>query len=200
MREWEEEVVRKHISERVKAVVERAGVRIEGHFVFANGGHSGVKLEMDTLRDSPEELQEVLELLAKFGASLKPDVILGVPSGGQWLADEVAKLGLLEKPAAALERIPGGAKQDFRFRSEADAVLAAGASKIVIFEDVVSTMSSIAGVVKLLDPVVQDIHSVAIWRRGVLLPEYLHGVSPHFLVEEEIPTYEESECPICSSG
>jgi orotate phosphoribosyltransferase len=200
MKEWEEEVVRRHISERVKVAVERAGVRIEGHFVFANGGHSDVKLEMDKLRDSPEELDAVLELLSKYGASLQPDVILGVPSGGQWLADEVTRLGLLEKPVAALERIPGGAKQDFRFRSEADAVLAAGASKIVVYEDVVSTMSSVAGVVKLLDPVGQDIHSVAIWRRGVLLPEFLQGVTPHFLVEEEIPTYEESECPVCSSG
>ncbi len=183
--------------ERVKAAIDRAGVRIHGHFVFANGGHSEVKLEMDKLRDSPAELQEVLALLGKLGKSLNPDVVLGVPSGGQWLADELAQLRMISAPVVALERIPGGEKQDFRFRSELDQMLALRARRLVIFEDVVSTMSSIAGVVRLLDPVMQDIHSVAIWRRGVLLPQFSQGVTPHFLVEEEIPIYEKDQCPVC---
>jgi len=199
MKEWEAHVVQKHIEEETREALDRASVRVAGHFVLAAGGHTDVKLEMDKLQKSPEDLRVVLELLAKFGDSLHPDVILGVPSGGQLLAEEISKLDLVAAPFVEIERVPAGAKQDFRYRDESGERLAMEAERVVIYEDVVSTMSSIAGVVRLLKlgGLQQDIHSVAIWRRGVLTPEYSVGVTPHFLVEEEIPIWTEAECPVC---
>ena len=99
---------------------------------------------------------------------------------------------------ARLERVPGGAKQDFRFVTTADRELAEAAKSIRIYEDVVTSLSSIAGVVRLLDPDRQTIHSLAIWRRGQVKDAYRRGVSDHYLVEEELPSHPADQCPECA--
>lgn len=149
---------------------------------------------MDHLWNSPVNLDIILNLLAEVEGLPHPDVVLGVPRGGQHLAEELVKSGRVEVPMAMLERIPGGKKQDFRFVSKKDEQLAKRAKTVVIYEDVVTTLSSIAGVVRLLNPSQQDIHALAIWRRGEVKPKYQVGVSDHYLVEEIIPQYDARLC------
>lgn len=186
-----------YTQEEVKAAILAADVLQSGHFIFADGGHAQVKLEMDNLWDHPKELSIILEALASTKNLPRADVILGVPTGGQRLALELLERKLLDISTARLERVLGGAKQDFRFCTPKDEQLALSAKSVLIYEDVVTTLSSVAGVVKLLDPAMQDIHTLAIWRRGVLKEGYLNGVTPHFLVEEELPVFTRESCPIC---
>ena len=177
-----------------QAVIDTGGL-INGHFVFADGDHATVKVEMDRLWDYPRQLELIVQLLAQADSLPPADVIIGVPSGGQLLAQAVAqRTGLT---IALLERIPGGGNKDFRFVSPADEQLAAQAKSIRIYEDVVTTLSSIAGVVKLLDPTRQQVHSLAVWRRGQTKPEYRCGLSDHYLVEEPLPSFPPNHCPIC---
>lgn len=177
-----------------KQAVLDAGVLTKGHFVFADGSHADIKLEMDNLWNSPENLDTILDLLALKDGLPHADVVLGVPRGGQLLAEELVKSGRIKAPIAMLERIPGGKKQDFRFVSKEDEQLAKKANTIIIYEDVVTTLSSIAGVVKLLEPDKQIVYSMAIWRRGKVKPKYQEGVSDHYLVEEILPQYDASVC------
>ncbi len=177
-----------------KQAVLDAGVLTKGHFVFADGSHADIKLEMDNLWSSPKNLNTILDLLAQAKRLPSADVILGVPRGGQLLAEELVKSGRVKAPIAKLERVPGGQKQDFRFVSKEDEQLAKQADTIIIYEDVVTTLSSIAGVVRLLSPLKQDIYSMAIWRRGEVKPKYQEGVSDHYLVEEMMPQYDASLC------
>ena len=123
------------------------------------------------------------------------DVILGVPVGGQLLAEAISSEKYADIPIARLERVPGGAKQDFRFVSEADRDLAVGAKSVRIYEDIVTTLSSVAGVVRLLEPDHQDIHSLSIWRRGEVKSVYTHGVTDHYLVEELMEQFAPADCP-----
>ncbi|MDQ5943843.1 MAG: orotate phosphoribosyltransferase [Patescibacteria group bacterium] len=171
-----------------------ANVLTKGHFVFADGSHADIKLEMDNLWSSPKNLDIVLDLLANAEGLPPADVVLGVPTGGQLLAQELVRSGRVKAPIAMLERIPGGKKQDFRFVSKEDEQLVMQANSIVIYEDVVTTLSSIAGVVKLLKPLKQDIHSLAIWRRGEVKSKYHQGIKDHYLVEEILPQYVASVC------
>ncbi len=171
----------------------------EGHFVFAAGDHAVRKLDADYLWEHPEPLAVVLAGLARADGLPPADVLLGVPRGGQYLADRLGGPEWLGLPVVQLERVPGGAKQDFRFASEADRELALDAKSPRIYEDIVTTLSSVAGVVRLLEPERQDIHALAIWRRGELRPEYASGVTPHFLVEEPMLSYAPSQCPVCAS-
>lgn len=176
----------------IRQAIKRAGVLTHGHFVFADGDHAMVKLEMDKLWEHPKELDVVANALAEAKDLPPADIVIGVPTGGQRLA---VKTGL---PMAYLERVPGGAKQDFRFVSVRDETLARGAKSVRIYEDVVTTLSSVAGVVKLLEPSRQDIHLLAIWRRGETKPKYAQGVTCHYLVEEMFPSFPPDQCPVCN--
>lgn len=184
-----------------KQAVLDANVLTKGHFVFADGSHADIKLEMDNLWGSPKNLEVILDLLAQVKGLPSADVVLGVPRGGQLLAEELVKSRRVQAPIAMLERVPGGKKQDFRFVSENDEQLVTQASSVIIYEDVVTTLSSIAGVVRLLQPTKQDIHALAIWRRGEVKSKYQKGVSDHYLVEEIMPQYDAGVCkePGCTS-
>jgi len=181
----------------ISQAIEAAGVFQSGHFIFANGGHAQVKLEMDNLWDHPQQLSTILQALAEAQGLPTCDVILGVPTGGQRLAEGLVDGGYVTGALARLERVPGGAKQDFRFCSPADRELALSARSVRIYEDVVTTLSSISGVVRLLDPEHQTIHSLAIWRRGQTKPGYRVGLADHYLVEQELPQYTPDRCPVC---
>ena len=183
-----------------------AGVWEAGHFVFANGGHSTVKLKMDRLKNSPEAFQKALLMLSQMdgesggSSGPRPDVVLGVPRGGQELAEGLVERGLLRAPWARLERVPGGERRDFRFQSSLDRERALDAQRVYIYEDVVTTFSSIAGVVRLLEPDRQDIHARAIWRRGTVHDEYRGAVRDRYLIEEELPVWTAEECPVCATS
>ncbi len=183
-------------SQSARQAVIASGALINGHFIFADGDHAITKIEMDQLWDNPKSLKIILELLAQADGLPPADVIIGVPRGGQELALAVAK-DYLKIPIAHLERIPGGSKQDFRFVSPADEDLAHSAKSVRIYEDVVTTLSSIAGVVRLLDPAKQTIHSLAIWRRGEVKAKYRQGVTDHYLVEEPVESFAVGDCPVC---
>ena len=184
----------------VRDVVKKAGVMVQGHFIFADGAHAATKLEMDRLWEHPKELSFILDLLARADGLPEADLIVGVPTGGQRLALELVQSGRLQIPFIQLERQPGGAKQDFRYMSRKDESLARHAHSIRIYEDVVTTLSSVAGVVKLLNINDQQIHSLAIWRRGETKKKYRQGVVDHYLIEEPIPSFPAANCPICKSS
>ncbi len=183
--------------EEIRDAIVRAGVLTDGHFVFVDGDHALVKVEMDKLWDHDEELSLVLEALAHKQGLTKPDAILGVPRGGQKIVEALVARRLVDAPLIHIERVPGGAKRDFQFCSEADRMLAENAKNILMYEDVVSTLSSIAGVVKILQPERQHIESLAIWRRGIPKEKYKVGVTDFYLIEEDVPTFSEQTCPRC---
>src|ERR1700683_2253232 len=72
------------------AAVVRAGCLISGHFVFAAREHSLQKLELDNLWNHPRELAVILNQLARADGLPPADAILGVPTGGQRLAEALA--------------------------------------------------------------------------------------------------------------
>jgi len=178
-----------------EAAVVRAGCLISGHFVFAAREHSLQKLELDNLWNHPRELAVILNQLARADGLPPADAILGVPTGGQRLAEALARPSYTRLPLIRLERIPGGTKQDFRFMSQADQTLAHEAASLRIYEDVVTTLSSIAGVVRLLNPNRQTIHSLAVWRRGTPRPQYRTGFTDHYLIEKLLSSFEPTACP-----
>src|SRR6266568_3506156 len=92
-----------------QAIIE-AGTFVEGHFIFAAGEHAKIKIEIDHLWNHPAQLATILELLAKADGLPPADVILGVPSGGQHLADALGAPEYTGLPVVKLERVPGGAK------------------------------------------------------------------------------------------
>jgi orotate phosphoribosyltransferase len=181
--------------EALKKIVLEANVIETGHFIFANGNHALVKVEMDRLWEHPNALAIILEHLAQAQGLPPADVVLGVPTGGMRIAEKLSETYLNGLPLSRLERIPDGTKQDFRFCSDYDREVALSANSPRIYEDVVTSFSSVAGVVRLLNPREQDIHSLAIWRRGRVNDTFRSGVTDHYLIEEVIADFAPDECP-----
>src|SRR6266498_1910185 len=91
-----------------KLAVMNAQTFIDGHFVFANGDHATTKIDMDFLWDHPTQLHTILTMLTAAQGLPPADVILGVPPGGQLLAEALSQPTYTGIPIAKLERIPGG--------------------------------------------------------------------------------------------
>src|ERR1700683_2028658 len=77
-------------TELAKTAVLEAGCLISGHFVFAAREHALQKLELDYLWNHPHELDVILDELARADGLPPADAILGVPTGGQRLAEALA--------------------------------------------------------------------------------------------------------------
>jgi len=163
-----------------------AGVFVEGDFTFASGIHATLKADTERLYSHPKQLQVILGLFATFPCVKSADVLLYVPDG---MREFIKILGHeLERPVAHTERKPDAvSKYDFMFTSPADEELAIHAKQLLIGEDVVTTLGSVAAVRALLSPL-QKVHSLAMLLRGTVDPKYQLGLTDHYLLQREIPT------------
>src|SRR6266567_198247 len=151
-----------------------AGVFVEGDFTFASGMHATLKADAERLYEKPKQLGVILGHFAAFPCVQDADVLLYVPDG---MRQFVRLLGAaLNKPVAEATRTPGAtSKYDFMFQSPEDEDLALSAERLVIGEDIVTTLGSIAGMRSLLQPE-QTVHSLAMLLRGVANPRHRTGL------------------------
>ena len=163
-----------------------AGCFIEGNFVFASGINATLKVDAELLYSHPRHLETVLGHFAAFPCIQDAEVLMYVPDGmRQFMTTLGNELG---KPVAHTKRRPGSSsKYDFVFTTKADENLAESAELIVIGEDIVSTLGSVAATRSLLKPT-QTVHSLAMLQRGVVNPDYQKGLVDHYLVKRHIPT------------
>lgn len=182
----------------VKDAILDAGVLIDGHFVFAEGRHSLQKLEMDNLWLHDKSLGLVLGEMKKEMKKQNFDIVSGVPTGGMKLAEKLVESKSDDEKLIILKRIPGKGKRDYDLLNPDDRYFLKKAKSILIIEDVVSSLGSVAAVVKLLRKFTRvnvEIHSLAIWRREEVNPEYGQEIFQHYLVEEAIPSFDKNDCP-----
>lgn len=157
----------------------------EGNFTLASGEDATLKVDAEKLYEHPRQLDVVIGHFATFPCVQSADVLLYVPNG---MHDFVQRVGReLNKSVAYTRRRPNStSRYDFEFSSAFDKELATAAEKLVIGEDVVSTLGSVAAIRSLLLPTAA-VHSLAILRRGEVAPEYRKGLIDHYLVSKLIP-------------
>lgn len=163
-----------------------ADLFVEGDFTFASGAHATLKVETERLYSRPKELAIIMGHFAVHPSIQDADVLLYVPDGmRQFMTTLGNELG---KPVADTIRKPGAvSRYDFVFASPEDEELAHSAQQVVIGEDIVSTLGSVAGVRKLLKPE-QHVDSLSILLRGTVNPEFQEGLTDHYLLVRQIPT------------
>jgi hypothetical protein len=170
-----------------------SGSFVEGRWSFADDkpGEPPATLKVigERLLDHPFWRPILVGLFAAYPCVQTADVLTFVPDGP---GDFTGALGqALGKSVAYTERTPGGARHDFRFKSPADAELAADAKQVFAVEDVLTTGSSVSAARRLFRPD-QGFHSLAVLLRGLLKPEYCIDIGhnnegPHYLVARAIP-------------
>lgn len=165
-----------------------AGAFIEGDFsgdkAFASGLSATLKVDAEVLYKHKRQFAIVLGLFASFPCVKEADVLLYVPKGMKKFINTLGRE--LGKPVAQTERIKGGDKYDFKFKSLFDQYLAQAAERPLIGEDVVTSLGSVAAIRALLGPD-QDVHSISMLLRGIVTPEYQNGLRDHYLMIRQIP-------------
>lgn len=177
---------------------------VDGHFVFSSDLHSGLYLNKDAALVSAAHAHAFARGIASWILRRFPEatVIVGPESGAVPLMADVRTLRWLMRPTGpdiagvrALKTADGG----FRIGKGQEHFVCN--RQAVVVEDIATTGGSAKRAVEAVRAAGGDPVAVAfLWNRGGVAAPAL-GVKRVFsLIEEEVPSYHASVCPLCAAG
>ncbi len=173
-------------------IFSKIGAYQQGHFKLSSGLHSGAYLQCALILQDPVLSARLCGVLAEKFRSDKPDIIIGPAMGGIILAYELARA--LNARAVFTER---DAKGEMSLRR---GFRVSPANKVLVAEDVLTTGKSVKEVISLMreDGIVPLGVAALVDRSGGLLD--FNGIKHESLIKLNIPTFNETECPLCQEG
>ncbi len=151
---------------------------------FHNGERANNKLDLDRLQLSNPALREkVIAGLGKMAMDFKPDFIVGVPNGANWLAEAVAIE--IDVDCPVLEKSEDGRRMYFLDEIERDYCI--NNFRGVVVEDVSTHLTSVRQTLAVPEIGCRAVASIAVWDRG--RDSERHGLEIPFvpLIKEHIP-------------
>jgi orotate phosphoribosyltransferase len=187
--------------EALQILREVEAVMPHGHFVMKSGLHTSEYINKDAIYRYPAKLQRLGVLLAERFRFRDIDVVLGPAVGGALLANSVAlALNSFLRPGRAAEAAYADKDGDgFVIRRGYEE--AVRARKILLVDDVISTGSSVAGLLLATrEKGGQVVALGVICNRGGVSAEAL-GVPELQALAGTIPTtWLADKCPMCLKG
>jgi orotate phosphoribosyltransferase len=174
----------------VRAMLERTGALLSGHFRLSSGLHSPNYVQCALLLEHPRDARAIGSALAEKVRFMRPQRIVAPALGGVIVGFAVAEA--LDIPSIFTERKDGTMTLRRGFR-------VANGERIVIVEDVVTTGKSTreaAAVVEQHGGVVAGFASI-LNRSGAENPFDAPYAS---LLALSLETYDEAGCPLCKRG
>lgn len=180
------------MTDRPAALLREAGALMDGHFRLTSGRHSPQYVEKFRLLEQPEQTAELCRLIAERFRGDGPQVVAGPTTGGIILSYEVARqLGV-----RGIFAETSNGRREFGRGFE----LAPG-ERTLIVDDVLTTGGSVRDVIEA----VRRAGGIPIGV-GVLVNRAGPGGGDAFglpffaCLEMDIPSYDESACPLCREG
>jgi orotate phosphoribosyltransferase len=174
----------------VLTVFRRSGALLEGHFRLSSGLHSPGYLQCALVLQFPTDAEALGAALAERVRSLGATAVLSPALGGIVIGQEVARgLGVR---ALFAERQDGTLTLRRGFALSPD-------DKVLVVEDVVTT----AGSTRETIAVAQRHGATVVGACSVVdRSNGKHGLELPYaaLLPMDLPTYQESECPLCQQG
>lgn len=166
------------------------------HAVLSNGDHSGQYIQIEALNEHPEKRHVLCRVIAeRFADKNVIDVVVGVPTGGTPLAEEIAEhLSQLfgeTISSVCIKKTHEGffTSQDFTGQN------------VLVIEDVLTTGRSVVRFVKFLYDIGTNIVGVGvIVNRGEMKAYNLGIPRLEALVSLPLQTWAEDNCPLCKQG
>jgi orotate phosphoribosyltransferase len=174
----------------VRALLEKTGALLSGHFRLSSGLHSPSYVQCARLLEHPHDARAIGEALAARLGEMHPQRIVAPALGGVIIGYTVAQA--LALPSIFTERKEGAMTLRRGFRIEPD-------ERVVIVEDVVTTGKSTretADVVMQHGGIVTGFASI-LNRSGRTHP---FDAPYESLLALDLDTFTEAECPLCRSG
>ena len=169
---------------------EATGALLTGHFRLSSGRHSDRYLQCARLLQWPERAEAAGRELAEKLREFSPSVVVSPAMGGIIIGHEAARA--LAIPFLFAERQDGAFTLRRGFRLEP-------ASRAVVVEDVFTTGKSTREVMDMISALGAKVVAVgSIVDRG--LPPDAFSVPSRSLLSLDVPSWPESECPLCAAG
>ncbi len=187
--------------ERVKQILDDAGaVLTEGHFVYASGLHGDAYVNKDAIYPHTEATRELCGMWAEDFRNKNVDVVVGPAMGGVILshdtASELSRLTGKDIPGVYAEK---GEENDFVFtRGYEDFVRG---KRVLVVEDVLTTGGSVKRVIEAVRKLEGEVVGLGvIANRGNVKPEDVGVDSIDALINVQMDSWTEEECPRCEAG
>ena len=176
--------------EEAAKIFTEAGALLEGHFLLTSGRHSNRYMQCAQVLKYPEATEKLAVHIKEAFTGVQIDLVIGPAMGGILVAYEVARqLGV---PAMFTER------QDSEMQLRRGFSIQPG-QKVLVVEDVITTGGSVQEVINAVKALGGEIAGV-----GVLVDrsggKTDFGVKLAAVLEMEIESWENSECPLCKAG
>ena len=169
---------------------EETGALLTGHFRLSSGLHSDKYLQCARLLMWPERAEKAGRELAAKLAEFAPAAVISPALGGVVIGHETARA--LKVPAMFVERKDGTFSLRRGFSLEPD-------QPVVVVEDVFTTGKSTREAAAAVEAAGGRVVAVgSIVNRG--LPPGAFTVPARSLVELSVPSWPETECPLCREG
>lgn len=187
-------------SQALEIMREHRALLRDTHVVYTSGRHGNAYLNKDAVYPHPRAISLLCRALAEHFAARRPQVVAAPALGGlilsQWTASHLHDLGV---PALAVyaEKDGGGG---FAFRRGYDRLLAG--KTVLVVEDVLTTGGSLKAAIEAVRGVGGLVVGAgALCNRGGVTAAQI-GAPPEFhaLINLQLDSWEEGECPLCRDG
>lgn len=168
----------------------QAGVLELGRVKFASGDKANNHLSIERLFEHPLQLETILHRLGDVALRFEPDLLVGVPTGGEKLAERLSDAKYVGVPIAHLVKVenqPG--KKTFGYRTPDDLDLVMSADRLVVVEDFFNKLTSTRGVLEVPGIAERAQAAVGVWDRGFHPSRDTLPIPVEALVTEYIPKF-----------
>jgi orotate phosphoribosyltransferase len=174
----------------VLTLFRRSGALLEGHFRLSSGLHSTGYLQCALVLSYPRDAEAIATALGERVRNFGATIVLSPALGGIVIGQEVARA--LDVRALFAER------QDGRLTLRRGFTLSA-ADRVLVVEDVVTTAGSTRETIAVAEQ-----HGATVVGACSIVDRSggSHGLHVPYaaLMPMNLPTYQESECPLCRQG
>ena len=171
-------------------ILKESEALLEGHFLLSSGRHAESYIQCAQVLQYPWYTKELAEGIADIWSEYQPEIVIGPAMGGVVLSYAVGQA--LNRPAIFSERKDGEMKFRRGFNLEKG-------QRVLVVEDVVTTGGSVKELLKIIEETGAEIIGISsIVDRSNGKVDFKYPFQP--LLQLEVPSYDEKDCPICKEG
>ena len=189
--------------EIMQVFIDAGAIITDDHFVFTAGAHSDTYINKDALYVHTKKISDLCKIMADNYKADTIDVVIGPVIGGVVLSQWVTHhLNTSRKSGDVLslyaEKEGEGKDKKFVIKRGYDAYIPG--KRVLVVEDLLTTGDSARKVIECVRALGGKVIGLSVLgNRGGVKPEDVGNVPIHALINVNMQTWAEEECPLCKA-